>query len=1021
MTVAGWAVRRPVAVGMAFLALSLLGGVSGTRLPVNLLPDIQVPQVVVYTSDPEAGPAEVERRITQPIEAALAGLPRVDRVSSISQEGVSLVTVRFGWGTQMDPALLDVRERLDSLRDILPRNARRPRILRVDPESEPILILSLSGGDPVTTRAWAETVLRRRLEPLDGIAQAQVTGGVEREIQVEVDLERLQGFGVTLSDLAFALDRANQAGVGGTIREGQVRVPLRAVGEFRTLQEVEAVVISPQATADPSATWVRVRDVARVVDGWADREEIARHGGREAVGVLLFKESGANTVRAAAQVGAVLGQLRREAPATEVEVVSSQADFIRAALSNVISAVALGGVLALGVLFLFLGEPRSPLLLALALPVSVLGTFGLMDVFGVSLNLMSLGGMALGVGMWVDNAIIVLESVARHEEEGKAPLEAAERGAGEVSGAMAASTLTTIGVFLPLLFVRGVAGELFRDLALTVTFSLLVSLGVAQILLPALAPRFARRPSATSGGRRFFWRIHAPILAVALARPRTLIAGSLILLGVAGVWGSALDRNLFPAVDAGAFEMELTLPRGTPLERTHAVAERLEAELSAEPGVAAVFTSVGRDPRRLARTGESSGSHRARFQVRLSPGSGTEAARARLQGRAEGVRREMAPEGKVSLGAGRTHPLGFLLESGERGLTVRILGEDLEAARAHGERLERVLTTSGSGRLRDLSLPPKEDRPQLYLEVLRDEAARSGVPVSSLVELIERGMSGAHATDFVQFDQRIPIRVRLPRASRENLETLDHLTLEGVPVRRWIEVVSGEEPNEIRREGQARVFTLRAEVARGGLDAALRELQGLVAAHRPPEPSGLRVEVGGEGEEMRRAFRELTLASLLAIVLVYMLLAAHFESLLLPWIVLATVPLSAIGAIGALGITGTGLNALSLIGFVVLIGIVVNDAIVKIDHIERARGEGMNARSAVLEAGRVRLRPILMTTATTLVGLLPMTLGRGPGADLRRPLATALLGGLTTATLLTLVVVPVLYEVVDRFRRGREG
>ncbi|TVR51736.1 MAG: efflux RND transporter permease subunit, partial [Gemmatimonadales bacterium] len=411
MSLSRLAVRRPVAVAMFFLAVVLLGVISFTRLPIDLLPDVSYPRLVVYTSYPEVAPGEVERLVTEPVEASLAATPQVERVSSISREGVSLVTLRFAWGTDMDFAMLNVRERLDNVRGVLPEQATRPRILRVDPDSEPVMTLSVAGDDLWETKELAENVFRRRLEQLDGVAQATVTGGLDREIVAEVDPERLEALGLTMGQVAQALDLANRASTGGTILEGRSRFPLRTLGEFRTVAEMEEVVVGQERTATGTQRLIRLRDVGRVVDGFADREEIARFNGREAVGLLIFKESGANTVQVARMVEEVMELLRGEFPEVTLEIASSQAGFIRDSIDSVVSALILGGMLAFLVLFLFLREPRYPVAVALAIPISVVGTFALMDAFGVSLNIMSLGGLALGVGMLVDNSIIVLENI----------------------------------------------------------------------------------------------------------------------------------------------------------------------------------------------------------------------------------------------------------------------------------------------------------------------------------------------------------------------------------------------------------------------------------------------------------------------------------------------------------------------------------------------------------------------------------------------------------------------------------
>lgn len=1031
MSLPSVSVRRPVAVAMLYLAVVLLGLISFFRLPIDLLPEVSYPRLVVYTAYPQVAPPEVERLVTRRIEAQAAAVPGVERITSVSREGVSLVTVRFAWGTNMDFAMLQLRERLDNLRDALPEMAHRPRILRVDPEAEPILTLSVAGGpDLWTTKEIAETVFRRRLEQLDGVAEAAVTGGLDREIRVEVDPERLELYGLTLEEISQALAQANVRAPGGTVLRGRYRYPLRTLGEFRTVEEIGDVVVGrrwdPSAGPGAGEGWVRLRDVARVVDAFAEREAVARYNGQEAVGILIFKEVGANTVTVARRVDAVLQELRREYPAYHLEVASSQAGFISDAISNVVQALVFGGMLAFLVLFLFLRDPRYPVAVALAIPISVVAAFGLMDAAGVSLNIMSLGGLALGVGMLVDNSIVVLENVFRHRRElGKPPLLAAAQGADEVRRAITASTLTTISVFGPIVYVRGVAGELFGSLSLAVAFSLVASLLVALTLLPTLAARLGGGEAGPGVGGPFarfltwfddrfqaFGRRYHRVLEWSLDHPGRVLVGSALALGGAVGLGSRLDRNLLPEVDQGAFQVRLELPEGTALAATLAEAEGIEAALLADPGVEAVFSRAGREVRSYGASEETAGSHTALFHVRLRPHTSTREVLERvrsLEGR--------FPEGAMAFETGQVTALGQILGGVDADLAVRVRGEDLERAFPYAETLaHRLAGLPGIGNVR---LGSERGRPEIQVEILPEAAARHGIQPRAVAEALERAMRGTRATEFADFDRKIPVVVRLPDSLRFQRSTLWNLHVQGVPLRELVRVRETAAPSEIRREDQGRVVTVYADVLSGGLQGVLTRVEAALA-ELPPE-ADLRVEVGGENEEMRRSFRDLAFAFGLALLLVYMILAAQFESFLHPFTILAAVPLAVVGAVLALGVVGEGINTMSLIGGVILVGIVVNDAIVKVDFIVQGRGRGMPLREAILEAGRVRLRPIVMTTATTVLGLAPMALGVGPGADLRAPLALAVIGGLAMATVLTLVVVPVVFAQLEGLRERWRG
>jgi HAE1 family hydrophobic/amphiphilic exporter-1 len=1045
MSISSRSVRRPVAVAMLFLAIGVLGVISYVRIPIDLLPDVAYPRLVVYTQYPDVGPAEVERFVTEPVERGVSRVPGVERVESVSREGISLVTLRFSWGTDMDFAALNVREQLDNLRDQLPEMAGRPIVLRTDPNSEPIMAISVSGTtDLGALKDLAESVLKRRLEQIDGIAEAAIAGGLEREIHVEVDPRLLETYELTTENVLGALAAANQSAPGGTVLRGRYRYALRTLGEFETVEQIAAVPIVRANVSDTTAAAVvTVGDVATVEDGFRDRESMARYNGAESVGLLLFKESGANTVRVTERVHVVLDQLRGQYRDLSINVATSQAGFITEAIANVVQALVFGGLLAFLVLFLFLRDPRYPVIVALAIPISVIATFSLLDLAGVSLNIMSLGGLALGVGMLVDNSIVVLENIFRHREEGEGPERSAVLGAEEVQGAITASTLTTISVFGPIIYVEGVAGELFGDLSFAVAFALLASLLVALTLLPVAAARWVAATAGTPGGmarqvlrvgfgaaargfgtlfgpslrwfdRRFlrFAEWYHRVLERALDRRGRVVGYAAALLAVGVLLGAVLDRDVLPDVDQGAFTVRLDLPRGTPIEETAVAAARVEAVFLADPDVEAVFTRVGRQEAVAGVSDEESGLHTAALDVRLKQDARTQSVLGRVRPRLSGF-----PPEALTIETGTATALGKLLGGTEADLAVRVRGEELDAAYAHARAVAGRIADIPS--LTNVRLGTEEGQPEIRVEIDRERAAAYGVEPRTIATTVEQYMRGEIATEFVDFDEKVPVLVRLPEDERRSLETLRLLRVNGIPLRELVNTHEQVGPAEIRRLEQARVVTVYADVASGGLDAAVGSVQEALVA--VPASRGLRVEIGGANEERDRSFRDLAFAFGLALLLVYMILAAQFESFIHPFTILLSVPLATVGAALALLLTGQGLNTMSLIGLVILIGIVVNDAIVKVDFINQMRAQGLELRAAILEAGRVRLRPIVMTTATTVLGLTPMAFGFGRGADLRAPLAIAVIGGLISATALTLVVVPVAYDLFEDVRRGLGG
>ena len=1088
---------------MLFLAITLLGVISVTRLPIDLLPEVSFPRLIVYTSYPDVAPAELERLVSELVEQQAAAVAGVEKVTSVSQDGVSLVTLRFIWGTDMDFAALNLRERLDNIRYALPETAERPIILRVDPQSDPIMAVSLSGGSGLLhNKQIAEAVFRRRLEQLDGVAQASVTGGLDREIHIEFYPDRLEAYGVSLNELIGAVDAANHSSLGGTILEGRYRYPLRTLGEFQNVDEIREVVVGRQQMAGsgagagdgiaPGFRQVLVRDIATVVDGFADRQEIARYNGSESVGLLVFKESGANTVAVSELVRETLGLLEDQYSEFTADVAYDQAEFIGESISNVRQALILGGLLAFVILFFFLRDPRYPVAIALAIPLSVIGAFALMDAFGVSLNIMSLGGLALGVGMLVDNSIIVLENIFRHRQAGLGPLEAAAKGAEEVQGAITAATLTTISVFGPIIYVQGVAGELFGALSLAVAFSLLASLAVALTLLPTMAARFGgviaddRQPEPSgpeeeidedppegflplllwrlatwvNRGVRLllmipfliiklplsiglqllrFWmeilgkvlgflfspflgifdrafeafaRWYHGVLDTALDRRATVLFISALALGGSLTLAFGLERDLLPDVDQGAFTVRMELDESTRLEATAEAAGIVEEQLLQDEQVVAVFSHVGRDVQAMRDAGATAGLHTATLEVRLSDDAETDEVVRRTQDVAS-----MFPPGALAFETGQATALGRLLGGSEADIAVRLFGPALEDMHAFAEEVRERL--SQVTEIRNVRIGSERGKPQFQVTVDPEAAARYRIAPQSIANTISTAMLGTRATEFIDFDRKIPVMVRLPENLRHDAATLNSLRVDGVPLRNLVTIEQTLGPAEIWREQQGRVVTVYADVASGGLAGAILAVEDALAELTPP--FNVRVDVGGENEEMRRSFRDLAFAFGLALLLVYMILAAQFESFVHPFTILMAVPLALVGAILALVLTGQGLNTMSLIGVVILVGIVVNDSIVKVDFINQGLARGLRLRDAILEAGMVRLRPIVMTTVTTVLGLFPMALGIGRGADLRAPLAISVIGGLIVATALTLIVVPVVYAVVEDVRRMWRG
>jgi hydrophobic/amphiphilic exporter-1 (mainly G- bacteria), HAE1 family len=1044
------AIKRPVATAMFFLAVALIGGISLSRLAIDLLPDIAYPKLVVYTSGSNRAPMEMERFVTRSIESQLIQVPGVENIESVSREGQSLVTLRFKWGTNMDFAMLNVREKLDNI--TLP-DQMVPSVLRTDPSADPIMSLSVASAkmDVWELKGLAETVVKRRLEQIAGIAQASVIGGVEREIHVDLDPRKLESYGIELDEVKQALNAANESRPGGIVKKNRLNYALRTVGEFQAVGEIRDVVVRqrspgdnnppngqqnpndpPQSVGGPSV--ITVKDIANVDDGARERESITRYNGTDAIGLLIYKEGGANTVEVTREIYRVLNELRTENTSVRIDVATSQAEFIDNAISNVIQNVWFGGILAFLVLFLFLRDPRYPVAIAIVMPICIIATFALFDAADISLNIMSLGGLALGIGLLMDNSIVVVENIFRHRERGLTSSEAAAVGTEEVQRSVAASTLTTMAVFGPIIYVQGIAGQLFKPLSLAVAFALGASVLVAVGLLPMMAARW-REPSgeyAVETRRRwyhpvthFFGRIFNPgldafdraffrftqwyerLLDNALHHRVPVILGSILLLVAATFVTLDLKRSVLPMVDQGQFQMKINLPRGTSLTQTSEEMAGIEKILKADPGVEAFFTRIGRRAAVAGGGDENQGVNSGTIDVRLKDGVATKTVIERLR-----PSLSQYPAGVISLTSGQATGLGSLLGANDSDFGVRLYGDSLELALATAEQISQKL--SGLKTVNNVHLGTELGHPEMRVDIDRERAATYNLSADQIAVAVEGYMNGTKATEYLDFDRKIPVIVRLPDAARTDPTTLDRLRVQKVPLRQLVSLEQTTGPSEIRSVGLRRAVIVYADATSGSMNAALADVDSAVKTVTIPK--GLQVEIGGENEEMRKSFRALAFAMIVAVMLVYMILAAEFESLLHPFIVMFSVPMGLIGAAFALWITGAGLNAVSLIGVIVLVGIVDNDAVVKVDFINQMRRKGLNVRDAIRAAGHARLRPILINTITALLGLLPMALGIGPGAALQAPLAIAVFGGLITSTALTLVVLPVIYDLLETLR-----
>ncbi len=997
------AVRRRVAVFMCALALAAFGVVAYERLSLNLFPDISYPSLTVQTDFPDTAPSEVENLITRPIEETVGVLRGLRSIHSVSRPGASEVTLEFEWDSDMDFLSMDVREKLDGL--VLPDGADDPIVLRYDPSLDPIMRLALGGsGDLTETRRIADRKLKQAFETIKGIAAARIKGGLEEEIQINLDQEKLAVLGVSFDQVSQVVGGSNINLPGGSLQDKESQYLIRTVNEYEDLDEIGSLIISRR-----NAAVIRLADVAEVKWGAKDREEITRVNGVESVEIDIFKEGDANIVMASRRLSERLLEIREDLPeGWELTVLFDQSRFIERAVNEVRTAAVVGGLLAVAVLFMFLRHMRSTLIIATSIPLSVLATFVAMYRLDVSMNIMSLGGLTLGIGMLVDNSIVVLESIFRRHQRGLSPRRAAIEGTGEVGGAVAASTFTTVAVFLPIVFVEGIAGQLFGDMAITVTLSLLASLLVAITLIPMLSAMGGTKGGAvadsSSGLFGRFTESYTRLLRGALRRRGLTLAAALFVFLAALAALPRIDTELIPAISEGEFYFEANLSEGTPIEATDRMVRRMEALVDEEGGVERHYSTVGS---RLVSGGVSFNTQAEHFgQLNIVMKDRTdERAEAsfadRLRQRFEAIPDLTTKHGKPSYFSLKT-PVEIIL-----------FGESLDLLKNHALDLEREFAQIPG--LVDLRSSLEEGSPELQVRFDRPRLASLGLNMRTLSETLHNRIQGVVPTRFKEEDRQVDIRIRnreLDRATVEDVKNLVVSDTEEGAIRlvtiATIDVDRG--PAEIHRIQQQRAAVISGNLQDRSLGAVVKEIREVLRRNPPPE--GVSVELGGQNEEMQVSFASLRFALALAVFLVYLVMAGTFESLIHPLIVLFSIPLALVGVILGLLVTGTEISVIVFIGTVMLVGIVVNNAIVLIVKVNQLRSDGLAKEDAVIRACRVRLRPIVMTTLTTVLGLLPMALAVGEGAELRSPLAITVSFGLVFSTFLTLIVIPAVYLAV---------
>ena len=1071
MKIVDVAIKRPVTIWMFVLAVMLFGMVSLSRLAINLLPDLSYPTLTIRADYDGAAPAEVEQLVSKPIEEAIGTVKNVRMVHSVSKAGQSDVVLEFEWGSDMDMASLNVREKLDILQ--LPLDVKKPVLLRFNPSLDPIMRFALKPTEPTanlkTIRNYAEEEVKRKLEAVNGVASVKLGGGLEQEIHVAIDQHQLAHHDL---DIAHVINRLRDENVnlsGGRVKDKSQDYLVRTINQFKDLNDIRELIIKHDGNRI-----IRLRDIADVTDSHKERDSITQINGEESIEIAIYKEGDANVVKVADSVMSQLDFVKKSLPANlTLEPVYNQAKFVESAVDEVQQAAIIGGLLAMLVLYLFLRNSWTTFIISLSIPVSVIATFNFMNANDISLNIMSLGGIALAIGLLVDSAIVVLENIARYKEQGLNPKQASAKGTKEVATAVTASTLTTMAVFFPLAFVEGIAGQLFSDQALAITFALLVSLIVAITLIPMLASREKRQANVeadefiqptekskpTGKFKLGLWYLTWPVrqltmvlvyyipmaltivgksiirlltkllalifvpcaavfnkiyngfafayekaLNTALKAPAVTVVG-IVLLSLSSIpLVNKLGAELLPPMAQGEFYVDVLMPTGTKLDETERRLSQLAKFAEQHDAVKSTYAVIGTGSLMNASPGQS-GDNWGRVNIVLTPGTSQDV---EIQ-----VMDHVRSQLTTIPGANGTIERPRLLTF-KAPIQVVLAGYDLGDLQRFSDKL--VAEFENTPALADINPSLKKGHPEIKLNFNHPKLAQLGLTAAQVSDVVAAQVGGKVATKLSVGDRKVDILVRTEEAARNSITDLRQLIVntqanQPITLESIADVTVTTGPSEINRLQQQRVALIDINVATGDLQSAVDTVTETLT--NAGLPLSITWSVQGQNEDMQVSFDSLTVALVLAVFMVYIVMASQFESLLHPFIILFTVPLAGAGSIFGLYLTGSNLSVVVFIGFIMLAGIVVNNAIVLIDRINQLRESGMEKMAAIKQSANSRLRPIVMTTMTTTLGLLPLALGLGEGAELRAPMALTVIFGLIFSTILTLVFIPSMYWLFD--------
>ncbi|GEN54733.1 efflux RND transporter permease subunit [Halobacillus faecis] len=1008
MKLVNLSVKRPVGVIMIVAAILGLGFVSLRSLTIDLYPEIDLPIAVVSTSYEGAAPQEVEKLVSRPVESSVSSIEGLEVLQSQSQAGASLVLMQFNTGVDLDSTLLQVRENVDQVTGLLPEGASDPSVLRFDPQQLPIMTVGLSGDTPDELQKIAENRLVPFLERQEGVASVSIEGGQTKEVQVLVDRAQMATYGLDSQTLIQALNAANQSASAGTIEKGQKDLQIRIDGEFNSVEDVRETRIQ-----SPTGAQVTLGQIAEVNETLTNSNTISKVNGSSSVVLSILKKTDANTVETADNVREAMDELKSDLPdGVGTSIVLDTSEFIKISINSVVLNIILGGIFSVLVLLLFLKSVRATLVIGLSIPIAIISTFTLMYFTGETLNVLTMGGLALGIGMMVDSSIVILENIVSYRQRGYSMVEAAKQGASELAPAVVASATTTLVVFLPIIFVEGIASELFTPLALTIMFALIASLAVSVTLIPMLSSKLLTKSLKEEGRRYWFDRFlekvndgYRSVLRWVLKFRKTTIAITFALIAGSVALIPLIGTEFIPPSDQGQVEVRVNMPEGTSLEETEALTEEIDAEIENYSEIIDVsYLSIGGGS--MGSIGNGS-SDFASYTIQLVEPSErektTQTVMEELSDSLAGIPGAEIEVSELDAGLGTGAPLQVQINGGEYEVLDELAGQ---VAYLMNE-IDGVQNATSS---------TDEGRPEMQIEVNQDKASQYGLTEQQVISQVQIGFNGQVATRYRNGTDEIDVRFILPEEKRQTIADLEGMSVQTpngslIPLATIAELNQVQGPVSLLRQNQQPQVNVEAEISNIDLGTATEEVRAEL--ERLNFPDGYSYTIGGQAQDMQEAFGDLSLALIFSIFLVYAVMAIQFENFLFPFIIMFSLPATIIGISGGLFVTGLPFSLPAFVGIIMLAGIVVNNAIVLVDYINILRRKSYDRYEAILEAGPNRLRPILMTTLTTVLGMVPLAIGIGRGAEAQQPLAVTIIFGLTVSSFFTLVLIPVVYTYFD--------